>query len=232
MYYKVTEGRGIVRVVESHTDEMREAAFYGALGLLSVKLAYDAFSGPSGPTSGISHGMWLGASFGGIFLLSLGFSSGIGRFMRGWVSGRVIEVDLKNQRFRRFKRRMLIKKDGGEWQPMGGAPKGAKDVQRGAKLQVAIRVGEGERTFAFVSDPGELDDDTLFRYIAAINLQLAANGVESREIEASREPRPRTLKLKWRRAWELMAAPFLALLFVAFLYGSLILGALMERSKS
>lgn len=229
MYRKIEEGNGAVRVVESHTDELKEAAFYGFVGLLGVKLFYDAFTAPEPPT-GLGHTLWMGAAFGGIFMLSLGYSSGFGRLMRGWLRGQVIEVDLKNQRYRRFTRRWFYKKDGGEWQPMGGPPQGAK-AQGSARTRVALRVG-GERDFVYPTEPGELDDEALVRFIEAINRQLAEMGVESREITATREPRPLTWRLRFRRMWEFSSVFFLLFLLFAFVYSTFIIGSVLERTGS
>lgn len=216
MYHKVEQSGGIVRVVESHTDELKGAAFYGIGGLLFLRIALTPLLGPQPPT-GFLYWLAMAGTFLGVFMVWIGFTQGFGRLMRGWVRGLVIEVDLPNQRFRRFRRRLIFKKEGGEWQPMGGAPQGAK-VQGSAKTRLAIRVG-GERDFVYPTEPGELEDDALYAFIETINRQLAAMGVTSREIAATQEPRPLPWRLRFRKAWELASAPFLIFLAVAFIFG-------------
>ncbi|MBI4499205.1 MAG: hypothetical protein HY689_15050 [Chloroflexi bacterium] len=226
MYHRIDRSAGRVRVVESYKDEMFSAVFVGALGLLALSVVgQDGAALAAG--GGLTRGLLIGMAFGSVFLLSIAFSSGLGRMARGLGRGRVIEVDLRRGRYRRYQRQWFVRKIGAGWQPLPDPPQGARVVWKGARSQTALRLGQG-RTFFFVTQPGEIGDEMDQRLVAALNQELAAQGVTSPEVNTPPErPRP-TLRTRWRSAWEYLSVVFLVIIFVEFVRGVMMVTLVLE----
>ena len=227
MYHRVDRSPGMVRVVETYKDELREAAFFGLLGLFLLTVV-QRNSTALADEGRFTRALLMGAAFSSVFLLSMAFSSGVGRLLRGQGRGRVIEVDLRRRRYRRYQHRWFVRRVGGDWQPLSEPPQGAKVVWKGARSQAALRLGQG-RTFFFVTEPGEIGDELDQRLVVALNRELAAQGVTSPEVSAPPEVRRPTLRTRWRDAWEYVSVVFLIVLLAAFLWSVALVTQVMEQ---
>lgn len=227
MYYRVVRSSGIVRVVESFEDELFEAGLTGSLGLFALSYTGQNI-GALGESGGFGRALLIGVAFSSVVMLSTAFSSGIGRVARGRGRGRVIETDLKGQRYRRFQNRSFFWKLGGEWQDLPEPIQGARVVWKGLRSQTALRLGQG-RNFFFATEPGEIGEEMDQRMVNAVNQELAAQGVTSSETAAPIDQRPATLRARWRDSLEYLAPIFLTFIFAAFMYSILLVSLVLDQ---